>query len=136
MSTPLSLILAYIAEDVPFAVIHGGRVSENSAPQRAAFPRVVLEATERSGDVTHSGVCDNQRLGLRVQMQALTKGEAEAMEDRLFTLLNGYRGLIGTMTVQGAFLRGAPDDYEPAINAGEAGVITIAADYDVWFVVA
>ncbi len=136
MSTPLANVLAYLAADVTLAAIHGGRVSENRSPQRDAFPRQVIEATGRTGDVTHDGPCSNQKLGLRVQSQALTKADAEAMDERVGALLNGFRGTIGTMTVQGGFKRDAPDDFESAIDASEKGVFVIAADYDLWFVVA
>jgi hypothetical protein len=136
--TPLACVLKLVKDDATLAATHGGRVSENSAPQGTAFPRVVMEAVSRTNDITNDGPSDLHSMRLRLQFQAKAKGPPEAMRTRTRAILNGLRGSLGGsggITVQGAFEEDASDEFDEAINEGEAGVFVVAAEYDVIYTI-
>jgi hypothetical protein len=137
MASPLSLVAGLIAADTALLAVHGGRVCENSAPQKTPFPRVVIEASGRDRAKTHDGTSSLQSLAVRVQLQARDKDSPEAMRERVSVILDGLRATLGGgtgITVLGSFERGAPDEYEPAVHANEEGVFVIACDYDLRFI--
>lgn len=111
------------------------------APQDTASPYVTYQVIDSPqlhtldpgpAGLSHPRVqidCYAQGMGGYAQVQALSeaiKGTESSIK------LNGYRGTLGGVTVQGAHLTSEQDIFEPPQDASDEGWHRVSMDFTIW----
>lgn len=128
---------AKLSTDAAITAIVGTRIFPFSPPQKDSslsdFPRVTYFRV--SGERGHSldGPWGLTTVRLQVDSWALRYEMARALADAVRLSLDGYRGSIADVNVQGVFIDSEQDLTEPPQHAEEELVYRVTQDYRVMF---
>src|SRR5262245_24423190 len=94
------------------AAVGGERVFPVTLPQGENRPSVVYTRISGVGDHHMQGASGLARPRYQIDAYAPLADEANALADLVKARLDGYRGPMGVITVQGAFFETERDDYQ------------------------
>ena len=148
-------LVLFLKADTGIAALVGPRVYPQKAPQGkgtddTTFPRLTYECgggdPVRSNDgksglaqatfLLHCwGQGDNCYLDAKRLAQAVrvATGGSQATPKTGYEALDGFRGTMAGVPVQGVFLSRDQDEYEPPIHDGEQGVTRVTIPATIWF---
>lgn len=108
-------IRAYLTSSpLPLAV--GMRVYSQRAPAKPTTPYIVFSRIAVSPLMTHYGAPDTIRRTIQFSVFAATQSEALGIADALRKMLDGYKGLMGSVAVRAVFWRNEQYFYEDFTN--------------------
>jgi hypothetical protein len=110
------------------AAIGGQRIFPVTLPQGENRPSVVYTRISGVGDHHMQGASGLARPRYQIDAYAQLADDANALADLVKARLDGYRGPMGAVTVQGAFFETERDDYQP-----DAKLYRASRDYFIWF---
>ena len=108
---------SFLLADSTLAIAVGGeRIFPVVLPQGQREPSIVYNRISAIGDHTMQGTSGLARPRFQIDAWAATHNAADELARLIKEALDGYSGLMGTVTVQGAFFDTARDDYQADIN--------------------
>ncbi|MFA5265252.1 MAG: DUF3168 domain-containing protein [Opitutaceae bacterium] len=107
-------LVAYVAANSSVAAKAGGRAYWLTAPQdSSALSHVVLTQVSGERDLTHGGESGLLEMRLQIDFVATNFADAAAMREAVCAALNGYKGAMGSSTINAIQHAGdLPDQYE------------------------
>lgn len=129
-------ITAWVKQDAGVTAIIGSgtatRIYPVLAPQGAAYPRVTYQVIDSPGQQQLSGPASYYTP--RVQVDCWTRDSYKVVQDLADAVedMDGYRGTLGSVVVQGCHLVDRHDDYEPPGDASELGIYRVQLDFIIW----
>lgn len=110
------------------------------APQGKAFPRITYQVIDSPGTQQLDGPAGIYHP--RVQIDCWSRGDYKTAQDLADAIvgdpgnlkLDGYRGTLGGVVVQGCHLIEQRDDFESPASASDVGIYRVSLDFKVWHV--
>lgn len=132
--------MASVAEDLRTLLLESGtvralvdqRIHQSKMPEQSAYPAVWFMRAGRDAELTHDGDAGLTAHEFALECLSTQLAEAEDLAEAVWDYLHGYRGAMGTRTVQGIFCSNQDDDYLPRGAAGDETVYTSALALLVW----
>ena len=123
-------IRAFLLADAAISTAVGGnRVYPVVLPQGQRGASVVINRVSGLGSHTMQGADGLARPRLQIDCYAPLADDASALADLVKEVIDGYRGLMGAVNVQGVFFDGERDDYQSDVDLHR-----VSRDYFVWYV--
>jgi len=104
----------------------GTRCHYNHVPQYSARPNVWLQITSDNEDLTLDGTGGLHEAYADLECVGISESSAQAVADAVKARLHGYKGAMGSLTVQGVFVSDKDDDYIPVSNDSDDGLHVVA----------
>jgi hypothetical protein len=111
-----------------FVAVAGTRIFPVTLPQGESRPSLVVTRISGLGDHHMQGASGLARPRYQIDAYAPKADDANALADLVKARLDGYRGPMGAVTVQGAFFETERDDYQ-----ADAKLYRASRDYFIWF---
>jgi hypothetical protein len=120
---------AFLLADAAISTAVGGtRIYPTVLKQGIRDPSIVYNRITGLGNWTTTGPSGLTRPRFQIDCYATTSDQAEALADLVKARLDGYRGLMGSVMVQGVFFDTERDDYQ-----ADAELYRTSRDYFIWF---
>ena|SRR4026207_1493356 len=119
---------SFLLADVNISAVVADRVFPLVLPQGQTQPSIVYSRISGIGDHTTSGPSGLARPRFQIDAYAQSADDADALALMIKSALDGFAGLMGTITVQGVFYETERDDFYPEINMHRA-----SRDYFIFF---
>jgi hypothetical protein len=104
------------------------RIYPQQLPQGVTLPACRYFRASNPKDHTHSGVSSLRRPRIQIDCYASTYLGAVKLAGQIENTLDGYKGVMGSRTVQASFVEEAgKDDYDP-----ETGRHRVSVDVVIW----
>jgi len=108
--------------------VGGGRIFPVVLPEGVLDPSIVYFRVSGLGDYHTQGPSGLTRPRYQIDAYAQTPNAAAALADLVKDRMDGYRGLMGSVHVQGVFLDSERDDYHDA-----AKLHRVSRDFLIWY---
>ena len=105
----------------------GTRIYPLVMPTQPTFPCIVYQVVASTRTYSHSGFSHLFQPRIQFSCWATTYAEAKDVASKLKAALEGFRGISGGTTLQGAFVATDIDDYEPGTK-----LYRVITDFYVW----
>lgn len=110
------------------------RCHYNKMPQSSQRPNIWFRVTSDTEPRTMDGVGGIHEAFVDIECAGLTEDSTQAVADVLKPRLDGYKGTMGNVTANGAFLSDKDDDYVPFSNENDPeGVHVISFGLHLWY---
>lgn len=119
--------------DVAITSLIGQKFYPFKAPQNTPFPIAVYQRVETGLNQTLDGANALTRGKFQVQAIAKTFTEAKSITAAFRRKLHGYRGTVGTTTIQGIFAQDERDEYVVPQSDDDTGWFVTTLDLQIWF---
>lgn len=124
-----SALRAFLLADAAISsAVGGARVFPVVVPQGETRASVVYARISGEGDYHTQGPSGLARPRYQIDAYAKTQDEAAALANLVQDRIDGYRGLMGSVPVQGVFLESERDDYHDA-----AKLHRVSRDYVIFY---
>jgi Protein of unknown function (DUF3168) len=118
----------FLLADAPIAAVVATRVFPVVLPQGERGASIVCTRVSGMGDHTTLGPSGLARPRMQIDAWAATPDEAAALANLVKDRVDGYRGLMGTVPVQGVFFADEREDYQSDIDMHR-----MSRDYIIWY---
>lgn len=108
--------------------VDGERIYPVVLPQGVTDPSIVYNRISAIGDHHMQGASGLTRTRMQVDAYATTHDAAASLADAIKEVLDGYRGLMGSVTVQGVFFDTEREDYQDDVK-----LYRVSRDYFIWY---
>lgn len=109
----------------------GERVYVRRAFRTTTLPRITLDRIGEDFAHTMAGRDGIARPRIQIDVWATTIDDADDIADRLEAILDGYRGDIGGVTMQGIFQRDRRDGFETRSDATQNVIHRVTMEFEV-----
>jgi hypothetical protein len=114
----------FLLADASIAAVVGTRVFVGRMPQGERNPSIVYNRISDTGYHVYEGPLGFARPRMQIDAWAETPDEAAALSNLVKSRLDGFSGLMGDVTVQGALFDSLREMYDP-----EAELYRVSTDY-------
>jgi hypothetical protein len=111
----------------------GTRCHYNQLPQASAYPHVWFRIASDTEERTLDGTGGLHEAAADLECVGSSESSAQNVADAVKSRLDGYKGSMGNMTCQAAFLRDKDDDYIPYSNQSDDGAHVVAFTLSLWY---
>lgn len=108
--------------------VGGNRIYPGILPQGEKQPSIVYNRITGQGDNTMDGPSGLSRPRFQIDAWAASADEAAELANLVKEHIDGYRGLMGDVVVQGVFFDSERDDYQADIK-----MFRVSRDYLIWY---
>lgn len=127
-------LVAYLNARAAVTALVGNRIYPMLVPQGSDnYPAVTYQIIDASSDVTFDGPSGLAMHWFQVTSWARTYLAMKAVRNALYDALSGFKGSMGTVTVQGCFKSGERDQYDPSPGLETARVYGRQMDFKIWW---
>ena len=99
-------LVTYLSEYAPLTALIGTRLYPDRLPQSPTLPAVVYFSVSDPGSYSHDGETDWREEIFQFDCWGVTPLEAISVKNALRGALSGYKGMMGSVTVEAAFVQG------------------------------
>ena len=117
-----------LADAAVSAAVGGSRIYPVVLEQGQRGASIVYNRVTGQGDHHMEGPSGLSRPRYQIDAYAPFPDDANTLADLVKDRLDGYRGLMGAVMVQGCFFETERDDYQPDIDLHR-----VSRDYLIWF---
>ena len=121
-----------IAEPTVNALI-GAKIYPDNAPQGAALPYVTYFRASGPRVRSLKGPSGLSHPRIQLDVLAASRASAKAIASAIRNLVDGYRGAMGSLTVQTIRVENDMDFSEDPEHAGEQTIYGVSLDAIIWF---
>jgi uncharacterized protein DUF3168 len=122
-------LYTFLLTNSDIAVMVGGeRIYPVVLKQGIREPSIVYNRISGQGDHHMQGPSGLSRPRYQIDAYAVTPDEANALADLVKFHLDGFQGLMGSVSVQGVFFDTERDDYQADVD-----LFRMSRDYLFWF---
>jgi hypothetical protein len=119
---------AFLLADAAIAAIVAARVYPVVLPQGERGPSIVYTRVSGAGDHHMQGASGLARVRMQIDVWASTPDLAAPLANLVKERIDGYRGPMGAVPVQGVFFADEREDYQPDIDMHR-----MSRDYLIWY---
>lgn len=131
MSSIDESLVTILKSSIPVTVLAGQRIYPMRALQTAAKPHVVYQRISSVREHSHDGPSGLARPRFQFRCVASSFSQARQLADAVRVALNGYKGLVGGVRIDGIIFQNEIDTDDVALDA-EASTFSVLQDYFVW----
>ena len=125
----------YLESKSTITAVVSTRIFGVKRPQKIrTLPAITFERMNGGHDHTLSAAAGSAIPRFRIRCWAATYVAADALAEILRNVMQGYRGTMGSTTVQSVILDDEFDEYEESEDGSDQGVFGIAHDYLIRYV--
>jgi hypothetical protein len=127
-------LVSLLTNESTVNAICGSRVYVNKAPQKAAFPHIVITqmSSEENGSMD-GGSGQLRFINFDIDCRATTSVKSEELANAVRVFIDDYSGAAGSYTIGAVVMNDESDDYEPPQDGSDIGVHVVTLDLDVQF---
>jgi hypothetical protein len=127
-------LVALLASESTVNAICGSRIYVSKAPQKAAFPHIVITqmSSEENGSID-GGSGQLRFISFDIDSRATTSVKAEELGTAVRTFIDDYSGAAGSYTIGCVIVNNEMDDFEPPQDGSDIGVHVVTLDLEVQF---
>lgn len=118
---------AFLLADSAIAALVAARVYPVTMAQGNRQTCIVYTRVSGEGDHHMQGASGLSRPRFQVDAWAADPDQAEALSDKVRKRIDGFRGMMGDVRVQGCFFLNERDDFD-----AEVGMYRSSRDYAIW----
>lgn len=127
-------LITLLSAQSSITAICSTRIYMTKAPQRAAFPHVILTQMGSEENVSVDGGSGQLRfLTFDIDCKAKTAAAAESLGNAVRVFLDDFSGTAGSYTIGAVLMNGEADDYEPPTDGSDTGVYTVTLDVEIQY---
>ena len=127
-------LVSLLANEATVNAICGSRVYVTKAPQKAAFPHIVITQMSSEENASMDGASGQLRfINFDIDCRATTSVKAEELANAVRVFLDDYSGAAGSYTIGAVVMNDESDDYESPQDGSDIGVHVVTLDLDVQF---
>jgi hypothetical protein len=127
-------LVSLLANESTVNAICGSRVYVTKAPQKAAFPHIVITQMSSEENPSMDGGSGQLRfITFDIDCRATTSVKAEELANAVRVFLDDYSGAAGSYTIGAVVMNDESDDYEAPQDGSDIGVHVVTLDLDVQF---
>jgi hypothetical protein len=119
---------SFLLADPLIAAMIVSRIFPVVLPQGQREPSIVYTRVSGLGDHTMQGASGLSRPRFQIDAWAVTQDDAAALASLVKDRIDGYRGLMGAVPVQGVFFADEREDYQSDIDMHR-----MSRDYLIWY---
>lgn len=127
-------LVSLLSAESTITSICSTRIYVNRAPQKAAFPHVILTQMGSEENTALDGGSGQLRfLEFDIDCKAKSSVAAESLANAVRTFIDDYSGTAGSYTIGAVILNDEADDYEPPDDGSDVGVFVVTLDLTIQF---
>lgn len=126
-------IRTYVLGSTGVSSLVGTRCHYTQLPQVSAYPHIWFRIASDTEERTMDGVGGLHEATVDMECVGASQSSVQNVADAVKTRLDGYRGTMGNMTCQAAFLRDKDDDYVPFSIQSDDGAHVAAFTLTLWY---
>lgn len=100
----------------------GSRLYPQKLPQGSTLPATVYQQVSEAGDMAHDGPLNLFKAVYQFDNYGSSLSQAKALALALRQQLNGYKGTVGGVTIEGVFFVNMVDDFGDALDVYRVSV--------------
>jgi uncharacterized protein DUF3168 len=124
----LPALRSFLLADAALAAVVGARIHPVVLPQGESRPSIVLTEISGMGDHHAQGPSGLARNRYQIDGYAQTADGADSIARLVQARLDGFKGMMGAVKIQGALFDTWRDDYD-----SEAELFRVSSDYVIWW---
>lgn len=127
-------LVSLLSAESTITAICSTRIYVNRAPQKAAFPHVIITQMGSEENTSLDGASGQLRfLDFDIDCKAKSSVSAEALANAVRVYIDDYSGTAGTFTIGAVIMNDESDDYEPPEDGSDVGVFVVTLDLTIQF---
>ena len=127
-------LVSLLSAESTITAICSTRIYVKRAPQKAAFPHVIITQMGSEENGTLDGGSGQLRfLDFDIDCKAKSSVAAESLGNAVRTYIDDYSGTAGSFTIGAVFINDESDDYEEPEDGSDVGVFVVTLDLTIQF---
>ena len=126
-------VIALLAGESTINTYVSSRVYANHAPEKAAFPYIIVTQLDSEEYKSFDDTGDLRSLTFDIDCKAERALTAAAVADAVRAYIQDYSGTAGDYTIGAVLLNSETHSYEPPQDGSERGVHVVTLDLDVQY---
>ena len=126
-------LVTLLTGESTISTIVGSRVYISKAPQKAAFPHIVITQMRSDELPALDGTPGLRFLEFDIDCKSERSVEAQTLGDAVRVFIDDYTGAAGSQTVDAVILNDESTDYEVPRDASDKGVHTTLLDVTIQY---
>lgn len=123
----------FITGSTALTALVSTRVHYNYAPISSARPNIWFRVTNDNQPLTMDGAASIHQANVDIECVGLTESDSQAVADAIKARMHGYKGTMGQITCNGAFMDDKDDDYVPFSNQSDEGAHVVSFNLNLWY---
>lgn len=125
-------LTTYLRASTAITALVSTRIHHNTVPQDSSRSYVWFRRSGENEQLTMDGVGELVETDVDLECWTESISAADTLADAVKTRLHGYRGTMGTATVQGMFVTSKDDDYIPRGTFTDSGAHAVSLGVKIW----